>query len=613
MSIDPLLVISVIIALGAISKLIAAQYRVPNVVFLLAFGVLIGPEGVGILSTLISSSQLSLIVGFAVAIIVFEGAFSLTLTQIRATSRPTFYLVTIGSAITFVVLGLIIRLLLGLQWSLSFLISALLIATGPTVITPILEHIRVSERVSSILETEGIINDPVASVLGAVIFSAILSLRRTGGSQNFVVDFVVRISVGTLIGIVTALVLAYVLRRFSRSPEDSHIVVLATAVLSYAIATQFADEAGVVAVAVAGLAMGNSDIPFQEEIAGFSSVVSSIVLSAVYIVLAALIQFDEILSLGFGGLVIVLLAMFAVRPLSVFISTYGSEFSRNERLFVSAVGPRGIIPAATATLFSLKLSTAGVANATSVVSLVFLVILVTIVTEAGGAPFIARALDIEPMTTLIIGGSETGQLLADELESRGGNPVIVEQDTGTVRTLQAAAYSVVQGDGTNDDVLAKAGADNARMVVATTSDDAVNILACQTARTKFGIEKLVSLVNDPTKSEAFQDLGVSTITPTKATVSSIAELVTLPSLFEWRESVSHTQNATQETVTSNDVDGKRIGDIELPDQCLLVLLQRGTEYIVPTPDVVLEGGDQVVLLGQTDAVETATGLFTGEP
>ena len=279
-------------------------------------------------------------------------------------------------------------------------------ATGPTVITPVLEQIEVREGVKTLLETEGVVNDVTASVLGTVIFSvAALGYHPDPLSGHIgadvIVDFVTRMGIGVLIGIVTALLAGYVLRYLSRSPQNSRITVMATALISFAIADAFASEAGVVTVAVAGLILGTVDIPFEREIAGFSGDITSIVLSVVYIVLASLLKLSHLITLGVGGLIVVVLVMLVVRPLAVFLSTNGTQFTRNERMFIAAVGPRGIIPASTATLFTLQLVNAGVPNATSVVHVVFLVILVTVIVEAGGAPLAAKALDIEPMTVLL--------------------------------------------------------------------------------------------------------------------------------------------------------------------------------------------------------------------
>ena len=612
MATDVLLAVAVIVTLTAVAKLLGTRYRIPNVVFLLAFGVLLGPEGVGVLTGRLITAELSLVVGFAVAVIVFEGAFSLTVETVLATPRATLLLVTVGAALTVLGTGVAVRGFLGIAWPLSLVIAALLVATGPTVVTPVLEQLTVTERVANLLETEGIVNDVTAAVLGSAVFSAVLVSSRRREIETVVVEFVTQLAVGVVVGLVLGLAFSYLLRTYGQSPQESRVTILAVALLTYSLATLFGDESGVVAVAVAGLVMGNSDVPYRDEIARFGSALSTLVLGTVYIVLASLIRFEDLLALGLAGLAVVLVAAIVVRPLAVFVATYGSEFTRRERVFVAAVGPRGIIPAATATLFSLQLADAGVPNATVVVNVVFLVILVTVVAEAGGAPRIAAALDIEPMTTLIIGGGDVGRALADAVEEQGGNPVIVERDEKRAAQLRGEAYSVVHGDGTDAAVLADAGASGAERLVATTGDDAVNILACQTARGTFGVESLVSLVTDPAKADAIRNLGVSTITPSTATVAAITELVTLPSLFDWRASGEHAQTLAEETLIAPELAGVRLGDVVLPGGCVVVLVQRDGEFIVPEPDVVLRRGDHLTLLGHVDAVDAAIAALSGD-
>ncbi|WP_266075787.1 cation:proton antiporter domain-containing protein [Haladaptatus caseinilyticus] len=614
MATDALLVSASIILLGAVSKLLADRYGIPNVVFLLGFGILFGPEMIGLLDPTLFNDSLSTIVSLAVAIIVFEGAFSLSLSRIRSASTATLRLVTLGSAITFLGLSLTIRFLLGLQWSLSFLIGALLVATGPTVVTPILEQTNVREGVKTTLETEGIVNDPVASVLGAVIFSAAALGKEPftrGGpvDEEVIIEFVTTLSVGVLIGIVAAVGIGYVLRNLSRKPQDSRLAVLATALITFAIADLFASEAGVVSVAVAGLLLGNEDIPYDQEIAGFSGDITAIVLSIVYLILASLLRFEELVEFGLAGVAVVLVAIVVIRPLSVLLSTVNSDFTRNERLFISAVGPRGIIPASTATLFSLQLATANVENANNVVGVVFLVILATVVVEAGGAPFIAKRLDIVPMTILIIGGSSIGRTLAERLEDRGENAIIIERDADTMADLRAEGFSVVHGNGTNATVLQDAGVSDAKMVVAATGEDDQNILACQTARTKFGIEDLFARVNDPANVDAFEDLGVRTTTPALATVDTLDDLILRPSLFEWLSSVGDENEITEVTVGSESAIGTELQTVSFPDESMAVLVRRNGEYFIPECDFVLQEGDVVTVLGTADAVEEAAAML----
>ncbi|MCO8245805.1 cation:proton antiporter [Haladaptatus sp. AB643] len=614
MSSDLLLVSASIIALGAASKLLADRYEIPNVVFLLGFGILFGPAGVGLIDPTLFDDSLSTIVSLAVAIIIFEGAFTLSASNIRDAPKSTLKLVTGGAALTFVSLCGLVHYLLGLQWNLSCLIAALLVATGPTVITPVLNQIEVREGVKTLLETEGVINDVTASVLGAVIFSvAALGYHPDpfGGHMgaDVIVDFVSRIGTGVLIGIITALLAGYVLRYLSLSPQNSRITVIGTALISYAIADALASEAGIVTVAVAGLILGTVDIPFEREIAGFSGDVTTIVLSVVYIILASLLDFRHLLTLGVGGLIVVVLAMVVIRPLAVFLSTTGTQFTWNERTFIAAVGPRGIIPASTATLFSLQLANAGVPNAKSVVHVVFLVILVTVVVEAGGAPLAAKALDIIPMTVLIIGGSRIGRALADRLDKRGENAVIIERDDAVINELRSDGYSVVRGNGTDAAVLEEAGGDRAKMVIAATSDDDQNILACQTARTRFGIDRLIAQVNKLENADAFSDLGVQPVTPVTATVDMMDDLILRPNFYEWLSAVGDENEIAEVVVKSDAAVGEQIQQIELENDAVIALFRRDDEFIVPKPTLRIREGDVVTLIGKREAVERSVAML----
>ena len=227
---DVLLAVSVIVALTAVSKLLGNWYGIPNVVFLLGFGVLVGPEGLGFLGRSLATDELSFVVGFTVAVIVFEGALSLTLTKLRTTPRATLLLVTVGAALTFVGMGLAVRGLLGLAWPLSLVVAALLVATGPMVVTPVVEQLTVSERVASPLETEGIVDDVTAAVLGSALFSVTLLSSRSRRLDGIVVEFVTQFATGALVGLALGLVAGYVLRTGDHVTLLEHADAIDTAV-----------------------------------------------------------------------------------------------------------------------------------------------------------------------------------------------------------------------------------------------------------------------------------------------------------------------------------------------------------------------------------------------
>lgn len=605
-------VVATIIALGVLSQVVADKLQVPSVLFLILAGIVVGPEVLGVvtLSSFGGIDTLAGIVGLSVAVIVFEGAFHLKLEKLREAPGAWLRLVTVGAAIALFGTAIVVRVLLGTGWDVAFLIGSLLVATGPTVITPILSVVPVRDRVGAALETEGVVNDVTAAILAIVVFRVVENPQR---SVDVVLqDFVTRLGTGVLVGLVVAAVVWYILRQIDLSkgnaPQNARLVVLAGALVAYGAADTLYSEAGIAAVATAGVLLGNADLPYEKEIEAFKGDVTLVVLSFVFIGLAALLSFQTLLDLGVAGLAVAVLVALVIRPLAVFASTARSRYTSAERVFMSAVGPRGIIPASVATLFAVELQGYGMPQAANVlVGTVFLTILLTVVFEGGFARHIAQALDVIPMRVIIVGGGTVGRALAERLEDRGENVVLVEDDPEAVERARNQGYTVHSGDGSDTDELRAAGAENAKILTAATGDDDVNLLVAQLADSKFDIDTIIARANNPDNIDAFEDLGVSTVSSSLATAWGIDNIIERPALSNWMTEIGRSGDVQEVEVTSEELVGLTIADLDddLPGGVIIALAGRDGDNQVPNPEFTIQHGDHLTFLGRKEAVRDA--------
>ena len=641
--------VAAIIALGVGAQVLADRFEIPSIIFLIAAGIGLGPEGLGFVTRASFGDALPAIVGLSVAIIVFEGAFHLRLEKFRETPAATTRLVTVGAVVALVGTAAVVWLAFPTAgWELSFLIGALLVATGPTVIAPIMEVVPVRDRVEAALETEGIVNDVTAAIVAVVVFEILLI--GDASPIELVRAFTLRLGIGTFVGALVAGAVWYLLRYVDLSPgnapQNARLLTLAGALVAYGAANTLASEAGVAAVAVGGILLGNANPPYEEDISEFKGDITLLVLSFVFIALAALLRFEDLVALGLGGALVVVAVALLIRPALVFLSTAGGRFTRGEQMFMSFVGPRGIIPASVATLFAVELqnraeeariaaaeaaggaaeaatvctgSTAGEvgtlcaeaagldASATLLVGTVFLVILATVLFEGGLARYIAEFLDVIPMRVIVVGGGQVGRTLADRLEDRGENVVIIEKDEDMVEVARNEGHTVHIGDGTDTDVLRSAGADNCRILVAATGDDDANLLVAQLAKSKFDIETILARANNPDNVEAFEDLGVRTISSAVATAQAIDNAIERPALSNWMGEIGRSGDVQEIEVTSPELVGRTVREVgpDLPGGVLIALVARDGDTRVPNAEFTLEEGDQITLIGNRDDVRDA--------
>ena len=607
-------VVALILVSGIGVQLLARRLRVPSVVFYLVLGVLLGPEVFGVVTLETFGDGLETVVGLSVAIIVFDGAFALRAERIREASTATLRLVTIGAVVMFVGTTVAVRVLEGADWEIALVIGALLVATGPTVITPILEVVKVRDHVATALETEGIVNDVTAAIAAVVIFETLL--LDDLGIPSTLLAFGERLGIGVGAGLLATGLIYFILRYEltpEQGPQTARFLVFSAAIGSFALAEVFAAEAGIAAAATAGIALGNLDLPYRETIEEFARDATLIVLAFVFVSLAALIDVGAILRLGIGGILLVAVIAVVLRPIAAWIATVGiDQFTRPERLFLAAIGPRGIIPASVATLFAIELASAGNTEASQLLlGTVFIVIVATDAVEAGLARQIGDILGVTPMRTIIVGGGRVGLALATRLDRRGEYVIVVENSEGRKAEIREAGLTVYDGDGTDAEVLRDAGIADAKAVIATTADDNSNLLVCQTAKVKFGVENIFARVNDPSNMAAFEALSVTAIDSSMATAFAIDNEIGRPELAHWMYDITDGHDIREIEMTAERFVGESIRSLNdrIPGGCLVAEIGQGEDAHVPDPDELLEYGDHITFLGDSAAVGEAVQLF----
>ncbi|MFT7667618.1 MAG: NhaP-type Na+/H+ or K+/H+ antiporter, partial [Planctomycetota bacterium] len=386
---------AIAIVAGVCGQVIARRLRVPAILPLLITGILLGPSALGVIDPSSLGSFLRVLVGFAVAIILFEGGMSLKPSAFKSAGRTIRNLVTVGALITWAGCSLLANLLFPeLGWGLSILFGALVIVTGPTVIQPLLHTVKPRQRVSDVLRGEAILVDPIGALLAVLVLEFLVESEHTGTGQVFFAFFQ-RLALGAVLGGGGALALYAALKRPNILARDlRNLAVVAGAIGLYALSETIIGESGVLTVTLAGFLLGAMHPPGLEQVEEFKGQLTLMMVSIVFVLLSADLELSGLWDLGLNGIILVLAIIFVVRPVTIFVCTIGTELTLNEKLFLSWIAPRGIVAAAVSSLFALILEAKGQPGGRMVMSMTFAVIAGTVIVQAPTARFVAKKLKV---------------------------------------------------------------------------------------------------------------------------------------------------------------------------------------------------------------------------
>ncbi len=481
-----------IIILGILAQWVAWKFKIPAILPLILIGLLVGP-----LSTFMSEDgtqwlqpiwngekglfpgqNLFYFVSLAVGIILFEGGLTLKRGEISKVGPVIGKLISIGAAITFIGAGVAAHYVFGLSWRIAFLFSALIIVTGPTVITPILRNIPLKKDVAAVLRWEGILIDPIGALVAVLVYEFISVEGDSGYTKQALLDFGKIILIGMAFGISAGYALYFSIKKKLVPHYLSNVVSLSMVMAVFVISDLFAHESGLLAVVVMGMFLGNSDLPSLKELLYFKESLSVLLVSILFILLAANISVEDLLLVyNLKTAILLTIVIFLLRPLTVFASTVGSSLKTNEKLFISWVGPRGIVAAGISSLFGTQLVAKGVVGAEYITPLVFAVVLVTVIINATTARVMASWLGVylkKSEGIIMVGATKASRLIATYLHKNNRHVVLIDSNQLNINRAKELGLEAFTANIYADDLTDNIELNDVGYLLAMTGSDEIN-------------------------------------------------------------------------------------------------------------------------------------------
>lgn len=503
----PVMAFALVGALGVGSQWLAWRMRMPAIVLMLVAGIIIGPV-LGVFDPVRDIGPLmGPIISIAVAIILFEGGLTLNFHSLQDAVKGVKRLVFLGAPLGWLMSALALHYGAGLSWESAAVFGGIMIVTGPTVIAPLLRTARLSRRPAALLQWEAIVNDPIGALAAVFAFEVVLVLNTATTTGEAVWDLVIGIGFAMILGLAAGYGLA---RSFKRGwvPEFMKVPVLfSLLLLVFGVADNVLHESGLLAVTIMGIVIANAKLPSYEELRRFKEHATVLLVSGVFILLAAGLDVGALAKLDVRAVLFVALVILVARPLTVFVSLLGSGIPYREQILVAFTGPRGVVLVAVAGLFGDRLLGLGFKDAALIAPLAFVLVAVTVVLHGFTlAPF-ARFLGLAGADTpgvILVGGSPWTTAFAEAIKKAEVPVLMTDPNFGNLRAARTAGIDTFSGD-----ILSEAAEQRLELVsyatlIAATNNDAYNTLVATDLAPEFGRDNVFQVMREKTESARHQ-------------------------------------------------------------------------------------------------------------
>jgi NhaP-type Na+/H+ or K+/H+ antiporter len=487
---DILVGIGLIIVLGVGLQWLARLLHLPSIVLLLAGGLVVGPWLGLVDSDEIFGDALFPVVSLSVGILLFLGGLELRVSELGpAIRRPVTWLVTLGVLITWVLATMAAALFFDESVRVSVVLGAILVVSGPTVVIPLLRLARPRGSVATILTWEGIVVDPIGSALSVFCFNAVFVRHFTFG--EIWSEFIVVALAGIAAGLVAAVLLVAALRHLLVPADLEVAVTVMFVVAAYVAAENVRPEAGLFATTTMGVVLANQHFVALRSLRIFGDPIVTLLIGSLFIVLASRVEPGSIMDHLPGILGLALVLVLIVRPLVAATCTIGAaSLTTRERAFLACMAPRGIVAAATASFFSLRLEQLGEPSEMLVPVTFAIIILLALLYGLGARPA-TRFLHLERPKArglLLVSSSPWAVGLAREMQRAGVPTLLVARGAWDLAARPDLDFTVFAG--LVRDLPESGLLDEVRRAVVASTDDETNLIAVQVLGEELGAEHL---------------------------------------------------------------------------------------------------------------------------
>ena len=602
------------IIFGAIGIAFSDKFKIPGILLFFFMGILFSPNFLDIINPSALGQGLNIMITIFVIIILFEGGMSLNMRHVRSLWMPLFKDISLSIIVMICVGFFAARFIVGLPWEVSIVFSSIIIVTGPTVIKPIIRYIPLDSKVKNFLNGESVLIDAVGAILTIIVLQFVLTSNELSHS---ILGFIRSLFIGVVSGVLFGLFIRLFINKTKiLTPANNSFLVLAVVFISYTASEILQPESGLLTVVIVGLILSTIDFKYRDNIFNFIEQITRIFISILFVLLAANFNLKNVTTYLVDGSIIIGLIILS-RFIIIFLSTAKSTFTFREKIFISWLGPRGIVALSIASIAGIKLSAAGVENAHAIETLVFMLISVTVLLQGMSATWVAEKLKIVKKgdgNIIILGVNNISLAIAEKWRDDKTDVIFIDSNKKNCKLAEQKGFPCSEGNGLEPVTYSSILMDNYTSALATSENNEINVLFCSFLKENFGIENLYTILNEKASVELaemmdYKDIKLAFVARNRKEENLSVEgfLSKLKGLFSYKEE----SIAAIVPVTNRNFLSYKPGTYPFPDDVIiLAVLRNNTERYIYHTSFQLQLDDKLYVMGLPENVKNLKTLLS---